>query len=88
MKILLRIGDENLTVNEELQTELQADEYIKNTFTEGAKIAVKVLKNDENADEVEFAEFDNETDAKVHIAEVIAGGETVHVPVTDEETTE
>ena len=50
MKILLRIGDEDSAVNEEFQTELQADDYIKNTFTEGAKIAVKVLKNDENAD--------------------------------------
>ena len=88
MKILLRIGDEDSAVNEEFQTELQADEYIKNTFTEGAKIWIKVLKNDEDAESVDFAEFDNETDAKVHIAEVINGGGTVNVPVTDEETTE
>ena len=87
MKILLRVGDENSAISE-FQTELQADEQIKNMFTEGAKIWIKVLKNDEDAESVDFAEFDNETDAKVHIAEVINGGGTVNVPVTDEETTE
>ena len=80
MKILLRVGDENSAISE-FQTELQADEQIKNLFTEGARISVKVLKNDENTDDVEFAEFDNEMDAKVHIAEVIAEGTGMITPV-------
>lgn len=79
MRILVKVGEEAViddTQPTEFTTALEAKEHIEANFSEGLRIAVKVLANDGEEEQIEFALFAEKSSARDHIDELVAGGKT------------
>ena len=72
MRIFVKVNGQDLfddTEATEFTTALEAKEHIEANFSDGLKIAAKVVSHDEDEADVEFSVFDSKEEARKHIDE-------------------
>jgi len=76
MRILVKVGDESVIQDlspVEFTTALEAKEHIEKFFSEGQRVGVKVLANEENEEGMDFAVFESKEEARNQIDKLAVG---------------